>query len=388
MDHATKMHLETCCLGQEKAMLDEFGGHWTAREIEQQPDLLVATHKLIEGQLSAIREFIDPIAKNAQARVILTGAGTSAFIGECLAPFLNACVSARVEAVPTTDIVSSPQLYLEPETPTLLVSFGRSGNSPESVGAINVANQIVQDVRHLVITCNAEGQLATAAGDRRYCIVLDDATHDRSFAMTSSFTCMMHAAWVALSEQDTQVDRIAKACKYIIDQFTPDMESLTDRGFSRVVYLGSGPFKGLAREAALKLVELTDGAIPTNFDSPLGFRHGPKTIVTDETLIVVFMSNDPLTRAYDLDLLNELKRDGAAKEIVLLSAKNDVADAYHVPYLDTAPDVELLVPYILLPQILAFLASLKAGLNPDSPSVSGTVNRVVQGVRLHNLQSV
>lgn len=387
MNHASKIDRQSYCLGQDRAMLDECGGHWTAREIEQQPEMLRKTHDLVESQIDAIRQLADTIADNAQARIILTGAGTSAFIGECLAPFLNARLKARVEAISTTDIVSSPHLYLEPEAATLMVSFGRSGNSPESVGAVQVANEMVRDIRHLIITCNPDGELAKLHCENRYVIVLDDATHDRSFAMTSSFTCMMHAAWAALSKATKGADNIAAAGQHMIDTYTDKMDELTDRGFSRVVYLGSGPLQGLAREAALKLMELTDGSIPTSFDSTLGFRHGPKTFVTSETLIVIFMSNDPLTRAYDLDLLNELKSDDAAKEIMVLSAKDDVAGSYLVPHLEEAEDVELLMPYILLPQILAFLASIKAGLKPDSPSVSGTVNRVVQGVRLHSLQS-
>ena len=92
-------------------------------------------------------------------------------------------------------------------------------------------------------------------------------------------------------------------------------------GYERVVYLGSGLFQGLAREAALKLGELTNGAVATCFDSPLGFRHGPKTFITDSTLVMVFVSNDPLTRRYDLDLIDELRRDGCAARIIEVTAQ-------------------------------------------------------------------
>ena len=92
-------------------------------------------------------------------------------------------------------------------------------------------------------------------------------------------------------------------------------------GYDRIVYLGSGVLQGLAREASLKLGELTNGAVATCFESPLGFRHGPKTFITGRALVVVFVSNDALTRRYDLDLVDELRRDGRAARIIEVSAQ-------------------------------------------------------------------
>ena len=78
---------------------------------------------------------------------------------------------------------------------------------------------------------------------------------------------------------------------------------------------------GLARESALKLLELTDGRRVAAFDTPLGFRHGPKTLVNSRTLGVVFVSNDRYTRQYDIELLAELGRDGVAAKVVAVTAQ-------------------------------------------------------------------
>lgn len=373
-------------LGYHEKELQELGGQWTVREILQQPDMLRATQAIVSAQQDEIAEFVTPYLENPLARVVLTGAGTSAFIGECLAPFLDARLAARVEAIATTDIVSSPFIYLKPDAPTLLVSFGRSGNSPESKGAIVVADEVIDDVSHLIFTCNASGALAKPGKKNRQTILLPDEVHDRSFAMTSSFTSMMYAASAALFPDPVDQDRICAACEHVTQTTVPFLRELADAGFERAVYLGSGPFKGLAREAALKLMELTDGRILTSFDSPLGFRHGPKVMVNDRTLIVLFMSNDPLTRAYDLDLRAELLKDNRAAKIVTLSAIDDIDDAIILPGMANAPDIELLYPYIIAPQIYGVFASIASGLTPDNPNVTGTVNRVVQGVRLHACQ--
>ncbi len=79
--------------------------------------------------------------------------------------------------------------------------------------------------------------------------------------------------------------------------------------WKRIVYLGSGGLQGAARESALKVLELTAGKLAAFYDSPTGFRHGPKSLVDNETLVVVFVSSHPYTRQYDLDLLAELRRD-------------------------------------------------------------------------------
>ena len=384
---------EVIQLGLEESDLERLGGLWTAREIAQQPAMLRETQKLLMARRAEVEAFLKPQLAVSTLRIILTGAGTSAFAGECLAPVLASRLGRRVEAIATTDLVCAPHLYFEAETPTLLVSLGRSGNSPESVAAIELADRLVKNLHHLVITCNADGALATyGKGPRGLTVQLPEATHDRSFAMTSSFSCMTYAALAVFSgiaAMEERVDAIARATQAVIADCTPRMQAAAAEGYQRVVYLGSHIFKGLAREAGLKLLELTNGAQVTMFDSPLGFRHGPKTIVNDRTLIVVFFSNDAYTRSYEIDLLEELRGDNVAARVIAITAQDGVGlaeqDEIRVPGLAASDDAELLFPYIAAPQILAFFESLRIGLTPDKPNTSGTVNRVVQGVRIHEL---
>jgi len=377
-------------LGRDEAELQALGALFTAREIAQQPAMLRKTYAGLLDRKNALESFLRPLLDRAATRVILTGAGTSAFIGECLAPYLAAKLPCRVEAIATTDLVAAPYLYFEPGTPTLLVSFARSGNSPESVAALDLANQFVGEIHHLAVTCNPDGALARKVGTAGsgMAILLPEETHDQSFAMTSSFSCMTYAALAALSGIDgIRVDRMARAVEAVITEQTAAMTALAARRYERVVYLGSHIFKGLAREAALKLLELTDGGMIAAYDSPLGFRHGPKTIVNDRTLVVVFLSNDAYTRRYDLDLLEEIRRDAKAGGVLAISGRDEGipagVDRILVPAVEGAQDVDLLIPFIIAPQIFAFEESIRRGLSPDRPNVSGTVNRVVQGVRIH-----
>lgn len=363
---------------------------WTRREIDQQPETLRATQALLRDRRADIEAFVAPLLARTDLRIVLTGAGTSAFIGECLAPWLSGLLHRSVEAIATTDIVSAPSLYLRAGTPTLLVSFGRSGSSPESVAAVDLVDATVAEAYHLIVTCNPEGELAGRSSGNTHVVVLPEATHDRAFAMTSSFGAMMLAALSILGgidALDARVPAIAASVDDVLARSERLVADLATRGFKRVVYLGSGVFKGLAREAALKLMELSDGAVVTTFDTPLGFRHGPKTIINADTLAVVFVSNDPLTRRYDLDIVEELRRDGLCGALAVISARPGDGADIAVAGMTDAVDADLLFPFIVPAQLFGLHVSLALGLTPDRPNASGAVNRVVQGVRIYAAQA-
>lgn len=299
---------------------------WTEQEIRQQPASWIQSLKNIENLRGTIDAFLAPILQSNNLKIVLTGAGSSAFIGDMIAPWLSRQTGKNVIAVPTTDLVTNPVDYLYAEQPTLLISFARSGNSPESVAAVDLANQIVSDCHHLVITCNEAGSLyKNAANSSNSLALLTPAeTHDRGFAMTSSITSMMASCLSVFAPDVINCNTfkdVAARCEQIIASLGDFSEIVFgDLPFKRIVYLGSGGLQGVAREAALKVLELTAGKLAAFYDSPTGFRHGPKSLVDDETLVVVMVSSHPYTRKYDLDLLAELHRDQQAMRVVAISA--------------------------------------------------------------------
>ena len=378
--------------GLSAAELRAAGAEWTAREIAQQPQVWPEIARQV-GADQRLAAFLAPLLSNRSLRIVLTGAGSSSYIGQCLAPGLSRA-GRMAQAIPTTDIVASPQGTLAASSPTLMVHFARSGNSPESVATLDLAERQIESCHHLIVTCNAAGELnRRAAAVRHACsLVLPEACNDRSFAMTSSFTGMVLAAARALGicpADQGRIGRLARLGAGILTTHLPLLTSLVRAQFERVVYLGSNELRGLALESALKMLELTDGKIVSLGESPLGFRHGPKTIVNGSTLVVVFLSNDAYTRRYDLDLLAELRSDRVAGRVIALSGAPDLAPDRDTVVLDDGreahpmSDVELLLPYVAFSQTLALLRSISLGLSPDSPNAAGTVSRVVQGVTLY-----
>ena len=362
-----------------------------------EPDLPEEVRAAIEEHKDEIQKFIDQVITCDDFDVVLTGAGTSEFVGNALFPHLTGLLNYKVKSYGTTDIVATPEAYLSRTKPTLLISFGRSGNSPESVGAIDAAESVCDNVYHLFVTCNKNGALSKRADttDNCYAINLTDETHDQSFAMTSSFSNMYLATYLCfhLSELDkvtADVRKIAAAGQEFLDNNFGIAQKIVDEyDFKRIVYLGSNTLKGISQESALKMLELTAGKVVTMYDTPLGFRHGPKSIIDDTTITVVYLSDDPYTRQYEIDLIKEMSGQRKGNKIVAVMSSQDDAVAALVDYtvvygLDEKYENVLLgLDYILFAQTLAVLKSLSMSITPDNPCPTGEVNRVVKGVTLY-----
>ena len=383
--------------GITEEKMQETSSNWTVKEIYQQPATWEKTCRQIEEHKDEIQKFIDQVITQEDFDVILTGAGTSEFVGNALFPHLTGLLNYKVKSYGTTDIVATPEAYLSRTKPTLLISFGRSGNSPESIGAVDAAESVCDNIYHLFVTCNKDGALSKRAESTEHCyaINLTPETHDQSFAMTSSFSNMYLATYLCfhLNELDkvvAEVRKIAAAGQNFLDnQYSIPQTIVNEYDFNRIVYLGSNTLKGTSQESALKMLELTAGRVVTMYDTPLGFRHGPKSIIDDNTLTVVYLSDDAYTRQYEIDLIKEMSGQRKGNRIVAVMSKTDEAVAALVDYTvvfgleENHENVQLGLDYILFAQTLAVLKSLSISITPDNPCPTGELNRVVKGVTLY-----
>ena len=377
--------------------MQETSSTFTLNEIYQQPSTWRKTCAQLAACKDELQAFLDQVLLADDFDVVLTGAGTSEFVGNSLFQALNKKYNYKVKSYATTDIVPSPEDFLSHTKPTILVSFGRSGNSPESIGAVDAAEVVCQNLYHLFVTCNPDGALSKMAKDRKNCFALNltPETHDQSFAMTSSFSNMYMATYLAfnldrLEEITAQIEKVCAAGEAFLDNTWSVAQQIVEEfDFNRIVYLGNVALKGVSQESALKMLELTAGIVATMFDSPCGFRHGPKSIIDDRTLTVVYLSDDPYRRQYEVDLIKEMS--GQRKKNRIVAVVNTPCDGLKelVDYtveLNVGASLENVLlgfDYILFAQTLAALKSLSMGITPDNPCPTGEVNRVVKGVTLY-----
>lgn len=383
-------------LGMELPVLEAQGAIHTAREISQQPDLWQDILKKVAQERAGIGAFLNRAFSEVE-RIIITGAGTSAYIGLSVTGLLQRKTGILTEAIATTDLVSHPRDYFIADIPTLLISFARSGNSPESVGTAKLADELCSVCFHLIITCNGEGELAKHRPDKNtFVFALPPEANDQSLAMTSSYTGMLLAG-VLISQLDEfdsarrSVDILTGYGRKIIDHYSPCIADIARMDFRRAVFLGSGPFFGTARESHLKVQELTAGKVICKEDSFLGFRHGPKAVIDDSTLVSYIFSNNEYVSRYERDLVQSMKKGNAPMlEIGLMESRLPGIALDQIFYLSDNGGGNLSEPYLavccaLPAQILGFYKSLQLGLQPDSPSDTGAITRVVEGVTIYGL---
>ncbi|MBL4808172.1 MAG: SIS domain-containing protein [Rhodobacteraceae bacterium] len=348
----------------------------TYKEINQQPDIWRTWADDFGAKLDAIREWV--AAQDAD-EIWLCGAGTSAYIGDLIAAHMGADVR-RIRAISTTDLVSCPQNFIRSGLNPLVISLGRSGNSTETIGTLDLLDALLPNAPRLNITCNAESVLATRGSSAaQKVIILPEKCHDAGFAMTSSYTTMLLTALLILDETTGPDDlrQLANAAETLLPAYFKRAAEQPQPG--RVVFTGSGALAFAARESALKVMELAAGDIPSIWDSCLGFRHGPKSFVNSKTQVFIFLSNHAFTSQYDRDLAAEVRDQFGPNSVTTIGISN--ADVL-IPKQHN--DAIASVLYVLLAQVLATVWSHNMGLNVDNPfDGRGTLTRVVSGVKLY-----
>jgi tagatose-6-phosphate ketose/aldose isomerase len=351
----------------------------TLAEVLQQPQTWRETAARVDaeaGFFAAQRHSVDAIA--------LTGSGSSFYLCECLAPVLQATLRIPVVAVPAGNLLTHSKGLLPPGR-TLLVSFARSGDSPESAAVIDTLLATAPECRHLFVTCNPEGRLATDYDGRADVWLLDPRTNDRSLVMTSSFTNLfLGGLALAGAPLSTRALQAADAAERVIATAADALARFAEAGFDSILYLGSGARVGSAHESALKLLEMTGGHVQTLSETYLGLRHGPMSALRPETRVVAFLSADPAVRGYEDDLLRELTRKGLGTQRVLVGpdASRSRLDDADIAIDNALDDTVAPLTDVLVGQLLGLFRCLALGFQPDAPS-QGVLTRVVESFAIH-----
>lgn len=382
-------------LGYDSQEVTQLGGIHTAREINQQPELWLEIFDSIKARKKELTAFLREVSSDIDS-VILTGAGTSAYVGMSVEGLFQKTIKKPTASIPTTHLVTHPADYLTKNNRILLVSFARSGSSPESKAAVKLADHFSEKCHHLIITCNPDGELANMkVNNGKYVFCLPDKANDKSLAMTSSFSGMLLSALLIvdienIESHQTTVRKLSESVTNLINQKIPLFKKVASKKFTRAVFLGSGPLYGIAKEAQLKMQEMSDGIVVGKHDSFLGLRHGPKAVINDETLVCYHFSNDRYVGKYEYDLassIDDVSNPAGQLGIGSLSSSDLKLDWDIELKLNSSEINEsfLAVASIVPAQILAFFKSINLGLSPDNPSRNGAIARVVEGVNIYEI---
>lgn len=383
-----------------KKELRERGLENTPREIESQPELWLSNFEDLRKRENEIRTFVESNIMREKRDVVLMGAGTSSHVGLSAQNLLRSKWSLVCEVIPTTDMITHYDSVLVRNRRYAFISFARSGNSPESIGAYVLANRFCDDSNHIVVTCNREGELSklVSRSDKTFLIDLLPETNDKGLAMTGSFTSMlMTAQFLAyihdVGEYHKMLESISRSAKVVLEEYSDELADICKLDFGRAVFLGSGALFGGAVESQLKLQEMTSGKVICKADTFMGVRHGPRVVIDDKTLVVYFLSKENWARRYEIDLMKQIHSKKQGLRRIAVCEKGDEANIRR--FVDCTVDLgkksrsdipDLCRPIldVLVGQLLGLFKSVSLGLKPDSPDVSGVIARVVEGVRIYD----
>jgi len=381
----------------------------TPREISQQPSLWIKNFEMLKNRVDEIKVFIEKniLSKNI-GRILLSGAGSSHFIGLSCENLLRRMWQVNIESNASTDIVTDWKSIFLTNLDTTMIYFSRSGNSPEVLGTFLLADKYHKKINHIVVTCNKSGKLASLRSKNEkenqesnvLRIILSEETNDKGLAMTSSFTTMlMTAQFLAHIHETDKYEEIirnaSKAAEKVLKEYSKLIKEIAEMDFERAFFLGSGSLYGCAAESHLKLQELTAGRIICKFDSFLGVRHGPEVAINDKTLIIYFVSSNPFRRRYEIDLIKDLyEKNLGLKKIAICCGLNNELERY----VDYVIDVSDYGKYkvqdscrpivdVIVGQLLGLFKSLNLRLKPDNPSEKGVITRVVRGVKIYDYET-
>ena len=387
--------------GIDEELLKSKSSYNTAKEILQQPKLWKETLENFKKTKNNLEEYLKKIGLNEEFQVIFTGAGTSEYIGNILELFLKKNSNLEFKSIGTTEILNNPSNYLKKNRKILLVSFARSGDSPESVGVVDLINENVKDIYHLFITCNKEGALAKILEENKkaFLLLMPEKSNDKSFAMTSSFSCMLLSGILAFSsnieKKYEEIEKIIELASKELNRKYEKIKKLAEEDHKRIVILGSGILSGLGQELALKIMELSAGKVVAVNNTTLGFRHGPKSIINEKTIIFNLINESKYAKKYDEDLLEEMKLDEKANKIVVYCInKNEKIEknADELIFIEKNDNNILdnqlasLFIYLVYGQMYAFFKSQYLGNTTDNPFPTGEVNRVVKKFKIYKFE--
>ena len=299
----------------------------TYREITEQPAVWQDTLNILREQEDEIKKYMSAIGEDTE--VILTGCGTSYYLPLTAASMYTKMTGCPARGVPASDILIFPETVLAKNRKYLLVAISRKGETKET----NAAAEYVKEVaggQVLAITCTPGSSLSQISDF----VISAPAAAEKSKFMTKSFTSML-LAFQYLTALKTGDDRLLEELSTLpqhgvrlISRYEETARMIAEQFEAGLfVYLGQGPFYGLAAESMLKVKEMA--CTPAEAFHTLELMHGPKYALNEETLVTMLLSDTGAE--WELPLIEKIKEFGARLKIICDSASQEAKT--HADYL-------------------------------------------------------
>jgi glutamine---fructose-6-phosphate transaminase (isomerizing) len=344
------------------------------QEILNQPKAWGETISLLESRAAGLRELA-----NGVEEAVFTGCGSGLNAAEAMAPTFQALTGVRARAVPAAEIVFFPESVLAAKTRTLVVAISRSGSTTETVKARDTARGM--GMRTLAVTCHAGSGLDRGSTQSIVLAAADEASVTTTQSLTSMVLCGQLLAGIVADNAGylAQLRKLPALGEPVVER-AHDMGRRIggDAGIRKFAFVASGPLRGLAKEAQLKIKEMV--LLPSDAYPLLDYRHGPKSNV-DPGMLVTVLSTDR-TREVEAEFLAEMR--GLKGRLLLVcdtAGPGAAAMADHVA--ETGSGLSDLARGVLYMPIIHFIAYYKSLAEGQSPSTPKNLTYWVETAGIH-----
>lgn len=327
---------------------------YTYNEIMTQAEKLEKTKEIVQAQ----------IFNGAEVDVTLfTGCGTSFYLALAAARYYQSATGEIAVAVPASELFLHKGTHILPNKKYNVIGISRSGTTSEIVMALEHLKG-AKNIRSMAVTCNSNTPMTYAADE---VIALDDIS-EKSVVMTQSFSNMLYALQLYAVKKSNrsdlmdQLEAVPAQVKVALENGEPLKQVTEDKNKTRFIFLGSGAYNGLAKEATLKLKEMTQTECESY--SNLEFRHGPISIVDNETVVILFTQKE--TQNFDQALIKDIQKLGGFVVVIGIASEQLEADVI-IKLSDKLNDLNRLVEVVPYFQLLAFQRAIFKGFDPDKP---------------------
>ncbi len=337
-------------------------GDYTFSEIKSQAGSWGAVFSRIDSKAEQFRKMY-----SESDEIIFTGCGSAFNISHAVAPFFQKLSGKTCRAVHASEIMINPELFLNKNRKTMVIGYSRSGDTTESVRALETAKSL--NARITAVVCFKQSKMAQTAD---LALILEEAV-EKSVTTTRSLTAMVIAGYY-LAGKCTGSDSVCQNLKKLPDIARQKMDMFHDTGkkissdknITKYAFLGSGSYYGLAREAQLKFKEMV--LLPSDSYVSLDYQHGPMSNVDEHMLVTIMVSDTG--RSYDLELAGKMKSLGG---MVFVICDQDGGKFKH--YADYLIELQTglgdgvrNILYMPALQFMAYYRSLSLGFDPDNPN--------------------
>lgn len=341
----------------------EYEKYATWREIVSQPEVW-RQWLSSAGAQGTVQRVIQNAASKKE--FLFVGCGTSYYLAQAAAGTMTLLTGRPARALPASEVLLYPGRVTGVANLQAFV-ISRSGKTSEAVRAAHVLSKKL-NCATAGITCNTDSQLQAECHET---IVVSPAD-EQSTVMTRSFTSMLLTlqlvAAVVAGNTEFAADLMSMAAEFaaLLPRFADKLEAFVTRhGFADYIFLGQGPFHGVAQEASLKVMEMSCSY--SQFFHSLEFRHGPKAIVSEQTCLMHFLSRSG--NGAEAEVLGEMKELGGVniavgmEDLAVVNRASDLVLTF--PF--RGNELALLAPFAVAGQLFGFFSGLKKGWNPDQP---------------------